>query len=489
VVSSVDARSDARHPLAATSTPVFDTSRRMIVLTMTKPSKPTPDFPLFAHNNGQWAKKIKGKFCYFGPWDDPQGALARYRTDDTQASTGRQPQVSRQSKVSQPTKPVKPRKGFPLYAHASGRWAKKVRGVIRYFGPWDDPQAALNTWLDQKDDLLAGREPRATGEGLTVRSLVNQFLETKEAKVDNSELTQRSLEDYDTTCAKIIEVFGRNRLATDLAPADFKRLRKEFTKGQGKKRRGHGPATLSNDIGRARVVFNYAYKQGLIDRPIVYGDEFKKPSRAVLRRERSKKGVRMFTARQIHAMLDKAGPQLKAMILLGINCGMGNNDCALLPLSAVNLKTGWLTYPRPKTGVERRVKLWPETVAALQVVLDRRESELPNVFVTRYGYPWTPKAKAGDSPISKETTKLLKALKIHRPGLGFYALRHVFETVGGESMDQAAVNYIMGHIPGSNDMSAVYRERMTDQRLFRVAKYVRKWLNSKPSRKAAPVSS
>ena len=386
-------------------------------------------------------------------------------------------------------KPAKPRKDFPLYAHASGRWAKKVRGVTRYFGPWDDPQAALNTWLDQKDDLLAGREPRATGEGLTVRSLVNQFLETKEAKVDSGELTQRSWDDYNIACAKIIEVFGRNRLATGLRPADFQRLSKEFAKGQGKKRRGHGPTTLSNDIGRARVVFNYAYKQGLIDRPMVYGDGFKKPSRAVLRRERSKKGVRMYTARQIRAMIGKAGPQLKAMILLGVNCGMGNQDCATLPLSALDLETGWLTYPRPKTGVERRAKLWPETVAALQVVLGRRKSELPSVFVTRYGYPWTSKATAGDSPISKETTKLLKALKIHRPGLGFYSLRHTFETVGGESMDQAAVNYIMGHIPGSNDMSAVYRERMTDKRLFRVAKYVRKWLNSKSSRKAAPEAS
>lgn len=56
--------------------------------------------------------------------------------------------MPRQSKVSQPTKPVKPRKGFPLYAHASGRWAKKVRGGIRYFGTCGDPQTALHTWLD-----------------------------------------------------------------------------------------------------------------------------------------------------------------------------------------------------------------------------------------------------------------------------------------------------------------------------------------------------
>ena len=39
---------------------------------------------------------------------------------------------------------------------------------------------------------------------------------------------------------------------------------------------------------------------------------------------------------------------------------------------------------------------------------------------------------------------MLTALKLHRPGLGFYAIRHTFETVGGASKDQVSVNAIMG---------------------------------------------
>jgi hypothetical protein len=50
-------------------------------------------------------------------------------------------------------------------------------GKSHYFGKCaDDPKGrdAINLWLDQKDDLLAGRTPRPTREGLTVETLSNE---------------------------------------------------------------------------------------------------------------------------------------------------------------------------------------------------------------------------------------------------------------------------------------------------------------------------
>src|SRR5262249_47587579 len=99
-----------------------------------------------------------------------------------------------------PEKPAKPRPDFPLFAHAAGVWAKKIRGKLVYFGPWDDPDGALAKYLEQKDDLHAGREPKPDAGELTVKELVNQFLNHRQGRVDASELSPRTWRDYKEVC-------------------------------------------------------------------------------------------------------------------------------------------------------------------------------------------------------------------------------------------------------------------------------------------------
>jgi hypothetical protein len=93
-------------------------------------------------------------------------------------------------------KPKKPRPDFPLFPHATRRWAKKIRGKLHYFGPWSDPDAALDKYLKEKDALHAGRKPRAEPQGLTVKELANAYLTHKQGLLDAGELSPRSWADY-----------------------------------------------------------------------------------------------------------------------------------------------------------------------------------------------------------------------------------------------------------------------------------------------------
>jgi len=234
---------------------------------------------------------------------------------------------------------------------------------------------------------------------------------------------------------------------------------------------------LGNEIQRVRMVFKYAFDAGLIDRPIRYGPAFKRPGRATLCKARRAKGRGVFEAGEIRSMLHAAGQPLEAMILLGVNCGLGNSDVGSLPFSALDLNAGWVNCRRRKTALPRRCPLWPETIDALREAIaarpapkDKKDRNL--VFITKYGKPW---AKASsDNPITKETVKLLKRIGLHRPGLGFYALRHTFRAIGGESLDQVAVDHIMGHTRHAT--AGISGEGISDERLRAVADHVRTWL-------------
>jgi integrase len=370
----------------------------------------------------------------------------------------------------------KPRPDFPLFPHANGYWAKKVRQRLHYFGKvadGPDGKAALEKWLDQKDDLLADRTPGAKkdGEGLLVADLVNGFLTHKRSLLDAGEITQGTFGEYYATCERLVNVFGRNAVVACLVADDFQRLRNHIS-GQW------GPIRLGNEIQRVRSVFKFGYESGLLDKPPRFGPGFKKPSAEVLRQNRAKRGLHRFERDELQALLAVAPPILKAMVLLGVNGGLGNADVATLPIKALDLKRGWLTYPRPKTGIERRIPLWAETVEALNAVLtDRRETSDPTheglVFIGPRGVSYI--AEQSGYRVSATLKVYLKKTDITRP-LSFYALRHTFQTLAEGAKDLAAVQSIMGQTPAAGDMSARYRERVDDDRLRTVVDHVHDWL-------------
>jgi integrase len=396
-------------------------------------------------------------------------------------------------------KPEKPYEGFPMFAHPSGQWAKKINKRLHYFGVWADPEAALARLNREYPYLIQGKVPPAVdvSDGCTLRQLCNDFLRSKEEKVKAGDLSPRTFRDYYKTCERLIDHFGKERRVDDLGPSDFRAFRAKLAKRLG-------IVSLKNEINRVCIVFNYAHENDLIAKPVSYGQNFDRPSAKALRRDRNSAGPKLFERDEVLRIFAAADVHLKAMILLGVNCGFGNTDVASLPKSAVDLETGWVDFPRPKTEIPRRVPLWPETIAALKEALAIRPATTdPSAkglcFVTRQGRPWVrvkPKAKPTDQTagnadqepgpeisvaidaISEQFGKLLKSLHINgRRGLGFYTLRHNFETFAGESKDQVAVDAIMGHVDSS--MAGNYRHRISDERLLAVVETVRSWLYGK----------
>jgi len=376
------------------------------------------------------------------------------------------------SGAAAPSKSPKPYPDFPLFAHATRRWCKKIRGRLVYFGKWEDADGALKRYLDQKDALHAGRDP-AAAEGFTVFSLCGRFLTSKKNRLDSGELSIHPSNEYTATCKRLIKTFGRNRPVSAPRPQDFERYRALIAKRWG-------PVRLGNEIMRVRSVFKFAVSD-CDEAHARFGEQFRRPSAKVLRRHWQEQGPKMFEATEIKRMLVAAGQPLRAMILLGINCGYGNSDLGTLPLNALNFKRGWRSYARPKTGIDRRCPLWPETIRALGEWLKLRpEANKPEhaglEFLALTGDSWAKQTM--DNPISKETRKLLDKLGIdgHR---NFYALRHTFRTIADAAKDQLAADYIMGHAPRSDDMASLYHELIADDRLRAVTDYVRLWLWSR----------
>ncbi len=372
-----------------------------------------------------------------------------------------------------PPKPAKPYPDFPLYAHASGRWAKKIRGEIKYFGPWSDPDTALANYLDRKTDLHAGGTPRADAGELMIKDLVNAFLNSKQDAVDAGELSPRTWRDYKETADLIVVEFGKRRLVEDIGPPDFAAMRRKMAKRWGLHR-------LAKHIQYTRSVFKFGIEEGLIVKAIRYGTGFKKPSKKNFRLEKAKQEIKLFEANEIRHMLDAATPSMKVMILLGVNCAFGNADCALLPTQAVDLESGWISFPRPKTGLDRRCPLWPETVASIKEWLavrpaPKNEDDAELVFITAKGSSWM--KETSDNPVCKEMAKLLKKLQING-SRSFYTLRHTHRTIGDAACDQRASGYIMGHVDPS--MASHYVERIADERLLHVTETVRTWLFGTP---------
>lgn len=387
-------------------------------------------------------------------------------------------------------KPKKPRRDFPLFAHASGTWAKTVDGKHKHFGPWSDPAGAEARWREFSDARKAGRAPRPIADGsMTLKELANRFTTFHHNRAVAGEIRLSSFRDIRRAVKNFLTQTGDWVQVGRLSPDHFAGFRNWLAKTN----KSHA---INRNITLVKSMFKWAYDNDLIDRPIKYGAGFAKAKAATQRRG---KRVRMFTPAEIRLMLNKAGQPLKAMLLLGINCGFGNTDVGSLARSAVDLDAGIIDMQRVKTGVARRCVLWPETVAALkEVYANRPKPTNPDdadlVFITVWGAPFVRETKKEKNGVIDKVTaidslsllfrKLMGATgiwklnaKTHRPvsdGRSFYTLRRTHRTWSDECGDPHAAAMIMGH--DFNSIAGLYVQRIDDHRLHSIADHLRKKL-------------
>ena len=249
------------------------------------------------------------------------------------------------------------------------------------------------------------------------------------------------------------------------------------------------PAVTRVNMTRMRAVFKFALDERLISQPVFYGRGYDGPKKAAIRKARHKKPKTLFCPDQIKLLMDCASPTLKAMILLATNIGMNNAHLGNMEFRHIDLRSGWLDYPRHKTGVERRAPLWPETVRLFHDYFEVRQRPLEQfddfVFITKSRKAWH-----SHTSLPAESRKLREAVNIDYrddklkeldpppiPHGTFGYFRHTFETVAGGCRDQVAVNAIMGHVDDS--VAAEYREGIEEDRLEDVTHQLRMWLFGK----------
>jgi len=280
------------------------------------------------------------------------------------------------------------------------------------------------------------------------------YLDHQESRSAIGEIKPRQI--YDQTCLlrDFVKFIGSNRSIPNITTIDLQNYRKKLIKI------GKAPNSINNHISAIKAMYHWA-----MDNEVIAATPNLKAIKKIFPPKTEKP---IFTVTQLSKLLDSADTQMKAMIWFGLNCGFGCTDCAELQWKNIDLKNGRVDFPRGKTGINRNLPLWPETVEALQQV--RKSGEL--VFYTCRGNPWVRAIQKVDKngkenyskndAVSKNFSKLLKKTNIKTAkGVGFYTLRRTAATLAAKSGDPFAVQRLLGH--ADLKMATTYVQDVSEQ--------------------------
>ena len=324
------------------------------------------------------------------------------------------------------------------------RYKKKIGGRIYYFGCRGcTEQEALDDYLARKDGIVAGCDPKEH-DGMSLEVAVNNILYENKARMEKGDISEKHYLDHVAVSKYILVTLPRTLAIAHIGPKHFALLRDGLSK--------LAPITQKNRLAKLSAIFRRAVKLRYMAE-IHDADALKAPSQRVIRLTRPERTI--LDPKDLRTLIDAANPNLKAALLLGLNCAYINCDvCALTVEKASEaVASGWLGGRRNKTGVTRLAMLWPETKQAIQSVLASHPGTRAELFLNDRGRPWVAKQT---NTIARELRTLVEEIGIP---LTFARLRHYFQTIGEErTVDLVAVRHCMGH--ADRTISQVYRDRV-----------------------------
>lgn len=375
---------------------------------------------LFAHRNGQWAKKIRGRMCYFGVISDPAAALARYQAE----------------------------------------------------GPG----------LHRGDGLEHSRA--CADGSLSVEHAVNAWLAWQLSRVETGDLTPATFRDYRMVGQWIGDSVGWSTACGTLTPGVWSAARAELgrryaTPGTVRKfvlltrawakwaERLVAPIDLGRDwTGPSQRAMRLRKAEQRASRPRLVSDHDLRHLLIGCRNHQLRAmiwlGINCGFGQTDCATLDIAALQRDGQGRLSCIAGVRRKTgvdriCPLWPETAASLDRIIAGRSSGPVFVTRCGKPW----------VRMRDAGGGNL-----------------TAIDSVSTVLRKeAARLGLAGLRFYSLRHTFRTVADSLRDQRAIDVIMGHAGGGSAgdwrpsaISGAYVESVEMGRLRAVSECVRRWL-------------
>lgn len=388
-----------------------------------KPSKPRKDFPLFPHDSGQWAKKVRGKLFYFGRWDNPIEAEKKWEREKEALLDGRNPDDPKHGDSV----------GWLCNAFMDSKQLQHERGLLT--------KRALNDY-HKAVKVVAD----FFGKGRRLDSLVSG--------------------DFERYRNSLPDTWGPTSVNNHL------RLVRVLFK-------------YANDIEATDRTIRYSIGLKTVPKSVVRKDQASKPAKEFTVAEVWK--LYNAAAAPMRAFvllgLNCAYGTMDIARLHTESIDFKNNWLGELRGKTGVARGAWL-WPETVVAIQEAIDAKPslDRDATDPSGIYTREMLEPLAFITRNRRPWGCDGEQ-NNPLATAFIKLKTTAKIEKAGVGHYALRHTFATVATNSKDQQAVDFVMGHHDPS--MSAVYREGIDPERVRAVCEYVRQWfIAGKPSRKA-----